>query len=197
MPESDAGLWSRACNHDGQAFGEIYDRHRQAVFYHCRRKLESVTAAEDLVSMTFLEAWRKRGHVELTTDSILPWLLSVANYLISNYNRAARRYRRFLSRLPPPEDELAADVAAMELLDHSERAVEVGAVLDGLAASDQQVLRLCDLEGLTQEAAAKRLGLPLSTVKSRLARARRRARIALTNNATGEIQKNRRKGVVR
>ncbi|WP_164479026.1 RNA polymerase sigma factor [Nakamurella antarctica] len=186
MPDSDAELWRRACSHDGQAFGQIYDRHRQAVFRHCQRRLESVAAAEDLVSMTFLEAWRKRGRVDLTTDSVLPWLLSLANYLIANYHRAAHRYRKFLARLPPAEDEPSAEAEAVASLSRIERASVVNGILDGLPVTDQQVLRLCDIEGLPREVVAKKLGLPLSTVKSRLARARGRARIAVSDSTSTE-----------
>src|SRR5207249_3304737 len=52
--------------------------------------------------------------------------------------------------------------------------------LGKLPSRFQMAVALCDLEGLTHEEAARRLGLPVGTVKSRLARARTQLRSRLT-----------------
>jgi len=79
----DSELWRRAAGHDGTAFGELFERHADAVYLHCFRRTASWSTAEELTSVVFLEAWRRRRAVRLDTDSILPWLLAVANNAIA------------------------------------------------------------------------------------------------------------------
>ena len=76
---SDSELWRRAALHDPGAFGDLFDRHAGRVHNHCFRRTADWSLAEDLTSVVFLEAWRKRKQVRLYQDSVLPWLLAVAN----------------------------------------------------------------------------------------------------------------------
>ena len=96
----DSELWRRAAGHDGTAFGELFERHADAVYLHCFRRTASWSTAEELTSVVFLEAWRRRRAVRLDTDSILPWLLAVANNAIRNADRSLRRHQRLLAKLP-------------------------------------------------------------------------------------------------
>ncbi len=56
---SDAELWSQAQRHDGHAFGSLFERHVSSVYNHCFQRTGSWSAAEDLVGVVFLEAWRR------------------------------------------------------------------------------------------------------------------------------------------
>ena len=56
--------------------------------------------AEDLTSVVFLEAWRRRRDVRFCGDSVLPWLLGVASNATRNAQRTVCRHRRLLARLP-------------------------------------------------------------------------------------------------
>lgn len=169
---TDAVLWAKSRAHDGEAFGMLFDRHHRAVYAHCLRRLDSVALAEDLVSMTFLEAWRLRRRATLTTDSMRPWLLAIANNLISNQNRTSRRYRRFLERLPTYVER--APSAADEALDAivaAELSRNANSALQKLRADEQQIVRLAHFDGLSHAEIAATLGIPVGTVKSRLHRA--------------------------
>src|SRR5258708_9621507 len=58
---SDQQLWSQATNElAGEAFGELFERHADRVYAHCFSRTGSWSMAEDLTSVLFLEAWRKR-----------------------------------------------------------------------------------------------------------------------------------------
>jgi DNA-directed RNA polymerase specialized sigma24 family protein len=61
--------------------------------------------AEDVVSLTFLEAWRlrKRVDVSVVAGSLRPWLLGIATNVARNVRRAARRHDVALARLPKAE----------------------------------------------------------------------------------------------
>ena len=80
-----ANCGGERARHDGTAFGGLFERHADAVYLHCFRRTASwSTAGGTDECRLFLEAWRRRRAVRLDTDSILPWLLAVANNAIRN-----------------------------------------------------------------------------------------------------------------
>lgn len=173
---TDGELWRQAGQGDPSAFGALFERHIDAVYNHCFRRTGSWEAAEDLASVVFLEAWRRRREVSLSGESILPWLLAVANNVVRNRDRSLRRHRRLLAKLPPavvapdPADEAVSRV-------DDERAMQrVLEVFSRLLPDEQDVLALCVWAGLSYADAAVALGVPIGTVRSRLFRAREHLR---------------------
>jgi sigma-70-like protein len=55
----DSVLWSRAGSGDSEAFGLLFERHGPTIYNSCVRRAGSWAVAEDLVSIVFLEAWRR------------------------------------------------------------------------------------------------------------------------------------------
>lgn len=88
---------------DQSAFGELFDEHAQAVYGYALRTLGEWATAEDVVSLTFLEAWRLRGTLREEGGSVRPWLFGIATNVLRNTTRAARRHRAAMSRLPGRE----------------------------------------------------------------------------------------------
>ncbi|HUY59124.1 MAG TPA: RNA polymerase sigma factor [Solirubrobacteraceae bacterium] len=167
----DAELW-RAADADPAAFGELYERHVRSVFGFCARRTGELALAEDLTSVVFLEAWRKRRSVHLHGTSALPWLLGTANNVMRNQRRSLRRHRTALRRLsvneaaPNEEEEVIARVDAQRQLSAALRAI------DGLPQEQQDAVNLVLWSGLSYEDAAQALGVPVGTVRSRIGRAR-------------------------
>jgi RNA polymerase sigma factor (sigma-70 family) len=186
MPDSDQQTdehdWADALGGDGEAFGRIFDRHRHRVFRHSYRLVAVVADADDVVSIAFLEAWRRAEAVRFVDGSMLPWLLVTATNSARNLSRSSRRYRAMLDRLPadPHEDDRSTDPFDTEAHDALRR----------LSIADQRILTLCVLEDLSEKDAATVLGVPVGTVKSRLSRAKRRLAASLaaplTKEATNE-----------
>ena len=164
--DTDRDDWSQAQHGVGEAFGRVFDRHRDRVYRHVLRLVPVLADADDAVAITFMEAWRRREHARLVDDSLLTWLLVTATRVTQNLNRSARRHRALLAKLPA--DDHAHD--------HAERLDDgpASAALRELSLSDRHVVTLCVLEGLTDREAALVLDLPVGTVKSRLSRAKRR-----------------------
>ncbi len=173
---SDADLWERVTAHDGEAFAVLFDRHSNKVYNHCFRRSAEWSMAKDLTSVVFLEAWRKRRQVRLHGDSVLPWLLAVANNCLRNAERSRRRYHRLLAKLSRPEDTPPLDAQASDRVDDEVAMRRLLLVFRQLNTEDQEVIALCDWSGLSYEEAATALDIPVGTVKSRLSRARTRLR---------------------
>ena len=61
MEPSDALLWERSRGGDATAFGLLFERHAKTIYNYCFRRVGNWAVAEDLLSVVFLEAWRRRG----------------------------------------------------------------------------------------------------------------------------------------
>jgi RNA polymerase sigma-70 factor (ECF subfamily) len=164
--------------HDGQAFGQLFDRHARAVYNHCFRRSAEWSIAEDLTSVVFLEAWRRRRDWQLSGDSILPWLLGIANNCLRNAERSRRRYRRLLARLPKVMDQPPADLEIEQRIEDELAMRQILADLQQLRREEQEVIAFCDWDGLSTAEVSVALGIPVGTVKSRLSRARAQLREA-------------------
>ena len=175
MHATDADLWRRAAAGEGDAFGVLFERHARRVYNYCFRRTADWALAEDLTSVVFLEAWRRRDDVRLEHEEALPWLLGVATNVLRNRGRSLRRHRAALERLQPERTPDFADEVDARLDDERAMRSLLHAVAK-LPRRDQDVLALCVWAGLSYEEAAVALDVPVGTVRSRLARARSRLR---------------------
>jgi RNA polymerase sigma-70 factor (ECF subfamily) len=185
---SDAELWELISAHDGEAFARLFDRHARRVYNHCFRRTADWALAEDLTSIVFLESWRRRSAVRLSGESVLPWLLAVANNAIRNAERSRRRYRRLLNKLPRVADVGTEETEIARRLDDERAMGEILTLVADLRPEEQDVLSLCDWSGLTIAEAATALGIPAGTVKSRLSRGRERIRRSGAANFAHDVE---------
>ncbi len=170
---SDEQLLERfATRHDEAAeaaFAALMERHGPMVLSVCRRTLSDPHDALDAFQATFLVLIRKAGSVR-KRRSLASWLFGVAMRVSAGARRTATR-RRELERSAERRSVVA-----------SEKATDGGEVweeVDRLPEILRTAVVLCYVEGLTHEQAADRLGWPVGTVRSRLARARNRLRARL------------------
>ena len=173
---TDGQLLERFATRDGEAaelaFSAIVERHGPMVLRACRSVLDDPHDAQDAFQATFLVLSR-RAEALWVRDSIGPWLFSVA-LRVSRHSRAAaarrRRHERRSAELAPRSvvdgHSVEADPSDSPLL----------AELDRLPARFRDPVVLCDLQGRSYDQAARHLGLPVGTLKSRLARGRSRLR---------------------
>ncbi len=125
---------------------------------------------DDIVQSVMVKLLERRSEIE--ADSVRAWLFTVTR------NAVAEHYRQ---RRPTVDLDTLPDLAEIDSSDAAERTI--GALSDclepmlgALAESDADLLRKVDLEGESQIALAATLGVPLSTLKSRVQRARTKLR---------------------
>jgi RNA polymerase sigma factor (sigma-70 family) len=161
---------------DVDAFAGLFDLHAQDVYRYCVRRCDLPDAAEDLMSVVFLEAWRCRAGAVQVEGSLRPWLFGVARNVTRTARRSAFRHRAALGRFHASETQAQAPdlaEAVVERVDAERAARLVEEDLLRLPARDRDVAELCLLDQMSVAAAALVLGIPEGTVKSRLARVRR------------------------
>ncbi|WP_294003765.1 RNA polymerase sigma factor [Streptomyces sp.] len=171
---------TRVRNGDPDAFAALFDECARAVYNHAFRLTADWSLAEDVMSTTFMEAWRRRASVEAAGGSLRPWLLGIATNVARSHHRSNRRYRKAASAAA------AANAAGEQIDDHAEetagrvddrrRLNATLAALSLLKRPEREVLTLCLYEGMGYAEAARALGIPVGTVRSRLSRARTRLR---------------------
>lgn len=155
-------------------FEELYRQHAGKVFRFCLRRTCDRGQAEDILSGVFYEAWRRRDEVDLATRDPLPWLYGVATNLLRNQRRSSRRREAAIRRVPRPTLDAGIYEDVLRRIDASTWARETLSRIQELPPGEREVVELCLLRNLSYAAAAAELGLPVGTVRSRLARARGR-----------------------
>lgn len=167
---TDADLVRRfATERDGDAFAELVQRHGSLVWGVCRRRLNR-TDAEDAFQATFLVFARNAASIR-KPESLGAWLHGVAY-------RVAQRMR--LSGEPLPADPVSLAPSCLDSLTVREFLAALDDELAALPDKYRRPLVLCFLQERTQDDAAKRLGVSLSTLKRRLEAGRELLRERLT-----------------
>lgn len=165
---------ARIRNGDQAAFSQLFDEYAKAVYNHAFRLTANWAEAEDVMALTFLEAWRLRGKIDAEGGSLRPWLLGIATNVARNTRRTARRHDDALARMPRSESvpDFADEVIGR--IDDAERLSAIKQAYGKLRKQEQDVFALCVWAGLDYAQAAEALGIPMGTVRSRLSRARRK-----------------------
>ncbi|WP_327089449.1 RNA polymerase sigma factor [Nonomuraea sp. NBC_01738] len=163
---------------DRDRFEAVYDAYYPAIHQYAARRTGSPDDTADVISETFLTAWRRIGDVPAGDEALL-WLYGVARRVLANQRRGDARRAGLAERL---RTELAADrpVAPVDL-DHVRFAFE------GLPERDREVLALACWEGLTGEQIARVLGGTAIAARTRLHRARKRLAKALERHTSMTI----------
>jgi RNA polymerase sigma-70 factor (ECF subfamily) len=177
---SDAVLWALARDGNAEAFGEIYARHARVIHNYCLLRTADPQAAEDAVATVFLEAWRGRERLRLETSSAAALLLGIANNIVRGHWRNSRRQREALARLrtAAPTDGAEPESAVIERIDAWRHVRDAREAIRSLPQREREVLALIADGDLSYKETATTLGVPIGTVRSRLARARSRLRSA-------------------
>ena len=156
------------------AFSALVARHGPMVLGVCQIILRDQHEAEDAFQATFLVLARRARSIR-KRPSVASWLYGVARRVAAcaRLSGARRRiHERRAAELARPSADAASWDDQVEIL-HDEIA--------RLSERYRAVIVLCDLEGLTEGQAAKRLDWPVGTVRSRLRRGRERLRGQLLN----------------
>jgi RNA polymerase sigma factor (sigma-70 family) len=169
-PTDEELLRAFTSRNDRPAFAALVGRHGPLVLAVCRRVLHHLPEAEDAFQATFFLLARKAGSIRKTA-SVAGWLHETAYRLSMNALRAAARRRRHERQARQPSPATPAWEVAWR---------EIQVVLDQEVQRLPEKYRgpfvLCCLENLSCSEAARRLGLKVGTVWSRLDQARQRLR---------------------
>jgi RNA polymerase sigma-70 factor (ECF subfamily) len=169
-----------------ECFAWLFDRHGPAIHSYVARRL-GPDAADDLTAEVFLIAFQRRRAYNAAYASARPWLYGIATNLVARRRRDEVRLLRAIARGggdSPAEsvaEQVTDRVAAQALRGR------LASALGRLPRGQRDVLLLV-ASGLSCQEIAGAIGVPLGTVASRLARARRKVRAELEDLNSSETQ---------
>ena len=173
--EPDAVLIERSVRGRPDAFVEVARRHEIAIHAYLARRAGH-QAAEDLLAEVWLRAFAARGGYDTSNGDARPWLHGIARNVLREHWRTSR------DEQAGARGETSADPwdAVDDRLDSAGLARAATSAVRALPAAEREVLLLVAWEQLTPAEAAKILGIPQGTARSRLHRARATLRRVLT-----------------
>lgn len=170
----DLELQRRIREGDNAAFSDLYARHKQGVYLYCTRFLGGRPAAEDIFQEVFLNLLEKiRGGKEI--ENVQAYLMRSARNRCLNSIRD-RKY-------PADVDDMHDYLPGEERSDAGELD-DLRQALERLPDDNREALLLCEYEGYSYEEIATLTEVPLSTVRKRIFRARRKLRDMLSPSST-------------
>jgi RNA polymerase sigma-70 factor (ECF subfamily) len=178
---SDEALVSAIAAGDRQAMRALYLRHNVRVYRFVVRLVADAALAEDIVSEVFLQVWSHADGFE-ARSRVSTWLLAIARYKSLSTLRA-RSHEQL-------DDGAAAVVAdptddAETILADRDRGIIVHKCLAQLSAIHREVLDLVYYHEKSVEEVAEIVGVPASTVKTRMFYARKRMQSLLATTGVG------------
>lgn len=155
---------ARVANRDSDALKYVYRHTSAKLFGVCLRILNDREEAEDVLQDVYLTVWNKAGQFDSERASPITWLVSLAR------NRSIDRLRARGGRVMAAVDEAEAlpDGAplASTLIEDEDDRRRLEGCLDQLDPKHAGAVRTAFFEGVTYEALANMLSVPLGTMKS-------------------------------
>jgi RNA polymerase sigma-70 factor (ECF subfamily) len=162
---------------DVDAFEQLYDGYHRLVFGIALRMTNDATLAEDITQSVFLKLWSAPD--AFRDGNFSAWISRVAR------NRVLDLLR---SRAAKPADEIPADLPAELSLDDAVfarlDAQRVRTALAALNEDQRTVIEMGFFGGITHEEIARRTGIPLGTIKTRIRTGLRRLRSDLSETVS-------------
>ncbi len=154
-----------AKNLDREAFASLFDAFAPRVKSFMIRKGASPDLAEDLVQETMINVWTKAGMYDPAKGTVLTWVFTIArNLRIDRIRRESSRPLAELGDYDAPSDAPGSE----EILGRKDEARCVARALTGIPPEQREILILSFVDDVPQSEIARRLNLPLGTVKSRM-----------------------------
>lgn len=172
-PEQDEVLLRRSAKGDQNAFTTLYRRHQAMLYRFALRMTGSPWAAEEIVQDVFMTLIRTPKKFDGQRGSLGAFLFGIArNKVMKHHERTPREVSL------EEKDQDGGGIVLQDSrtpamwLEQRERRQQVRAAVLELPAEFRETVALCELEELTYEEAARLLGCPIGTIRSRLHRGR-------------------------
>jgi RNA polymerase sigma-70 factor, ECF subfamily len=163
----DVSLMAALAAGDRQALGQLYDRQGPLLLALGLRILGDKAVAEDVLHDVFLEAWHHAREFDPTRGTVRAWLVTRMRSRCLDRRATVTRQQRLAEDAARQQDATAPPDDSSGPVDGARVRSQLGALPPDLGT----VVELAYFDGLTSSEIARRLQIPIGTVKSRMARA--------------------------
>ncbi len=164
----DRIIAGRAADGDPEAFRVLVRRYAPLMLGYARRILGATDEVDDVVQEAFITAWQRLPELE-EPAAVRSWLMRITSHKAISRVRA-RRPRLDVAEVEPASPETATPQRIVESRSQLE---ELSAALNELPDAQRQCWVLREVAGYSYDEIAEELGVPPSTVRGLLARARK------------------------
>lgn len=163
---SDYDLLTALAEGQVNALSILYDRYIRLVYSLAYKILENSEEAEDITQEVFLTLWRRNAY-DPKRGSLSSFLTTMTRSRAIDKLRSKGARLRVLQRLQGMVRLETNPLTPLEQASVGERSQVIRGALAQLSETERQVLEIAYYEGLSQSEIAKRLNIPLGTVKTR------------------------------
>jgi len=186
---ADIELFQKISNRDSKALESLYDRYSPVLYTLVKRIVVDKEVAEEILADIFVIIWQKSSIFDINSGNLYSWLINLSR------NKALDFIRREKSLITDEYNDeyenvfiiptISTLIPSNDLDKTFSNREKIYSAVHNLTEAQQYVLSLAYYDGLTESEIAKKLNIPLLTVKSKI-------RVALNsvkeNLAKEEIQ---------
>ncbi|MFL6192875.1 MAG: RNA polymerase sigma factor [Thermoanaerobaculia bacterium] len=160
LPIGDAVLLGRIAEGDLESFQTFYGRFAGRVLAYARQLCRNQDLAEDVVQEVFVAVWRRAGSFRPDRGDPAGWLYTITrNKLVDHWRRLGE---------PREMEDLAEVRSSPAGAGGDDLRLTMRQALSRVAPEQRRAIEMAYFGGLTYEETAKRLDLPIGTLKSRI-----------------------------
>lgn len=185
----DEYILSKAREGDKPAFEEFYQKYKSQIFNYIYRFVHSYELAEELTQEAFINAYTHLGKYS-EKGKPLAWLYKIAGNLSKNALRSKTRKSEISLETPLQNSDGQLNISdTLEdikqnpnlIIRNKELVSKIQDAIDVLPVEEREILLLCDVQGQSYQDVAHILGCKVTTVGSKLFRARKKIAKKLAN----------------
>jgi RNA polymerase sigma-70 factor (ECF subfamily) len=180
---SDEALVKAVADGDRRAMQTLYQRHNLRVYRFVLRLTNDASVAEDLVSEVFFDVWRQADTFKAQSQ-VSTWLLSIARHKALSALRRRQDEQldeRVASAIEDPADDPETIVRK------EDRSAAIQSCLSQLSVLHREVIDLVYYQEKSVDEVARIVGIPASTVKTRMFYARKQMEKLLASAGIAEF----------
>ncbi|HCY76605.1 MAG TPA: hypothetical protein DHV28_11860 [Ignavibacteriales bacterium] len=169
---TDIELFERVINRDSKALENLYDRYSPVLYTLVKRIVIDQEKAEEILADIFVIIWKKSSMFDINSGNLYSWLINLAR---NKSLDLMRREESIITDEYTDEYENTFIIPQISTLIPSNDLAKIFSSRDkiysafhNLTEAQQYVLSLAYYEGLTESGIAKKLNIPLLTVKSKM-----------------------------
>ncbi len=153
---------------DEKAFTYLYDHYAGALYGVILGIIHDPEQARDLLQESFVKIWSHLDRYDPARGRLFTWMLNIArNGAIDVLRSRRHQEEQQIRNLDQNVNLDISQLAVSQRIDH----IGLSAVLDGMGEEQRRIIDLAYFQGFTQEEIAKKLDMPLGTVKTRVRKA--------------------------
>jgi len=151
-----------------RAFKTLYNQYSKRIYRKIFSMVKSADIADELTQILFVKLWNKRTTID-PDKNLESFLYQVSQNLVMDFYRKVKRDKQLQDQIINLSTEIYSHTE--EDIFYKESKAIIDQAIDNLPPQQQQVFRLCKIEGKTHEEISQILGIAKSTVSNHIVQA--------------------------